>query len=649
MITKQSLLNIQAPLNRLWARLILDELNRLGVRHVCVAPGSRSTPLVLAAEGNDNLTLHSHFDERGLGFFALGLAKSLQAPVAVVVTSGTAVANLLPAVVESGLTKEKLVLLTADRPLEQINCGANQAIQQSGLFSSHVCHQLLLPSPSLGISPQWLLSTIDQSLAVQQQVGGSVHINCPYPEPLYGGDADFSDYLTGIAGWQTSQKTYLSINSLGANAIGVDGLNTYLSDSPVAHCHSLDLKASADLHTSIYSATYTSMPVVNKKGLVVIGVVTTAEMQAIKQWAAVLGWPILVDPQSGGSSEWAHYDVWLQNQACQQKLADAEILVQFGARLVSKRLGQFVAQHDWQDYWLIADQAGQLDPYHHRCKQFISSVSTWLKCFVEGNLNHQLSEPLRSNSGSLVTHGRLFADVGVCHRDANGYEWAKTLTLASNKVRQLVETNYIDNLTEISFATTLDACLTMPPLTNPTSLFIGNSLIVRLLDMFVTLPNVPVFSNRGASGIDGLLATAAGVQAGQEQGMLCLLGDTSLLYDLNSLALFSNPTYPSVIVVLNNDGGAIFDMLPVNEQQKEQLYRMPHGFKFKHAAAMFGLDYAQPKTLADALSAIDHGLNPMREVLGEIRTLLVEIITPAGEAAKQLKQLFSEVKNANFI
>jgi len=131
--------------------------------------------------------------------------------------------------------------------------------------------------------------------------------------------------------------------------------------------------------------------------------------------------------------------------------------------------------------------------------------------------------------------------------------------------------------------------------------------------------------------------------------MLCLLGDTSLLYDLNSLALFSNPTYPSVIVVLNNDGGAIFDMLPVNEQQKEQLYRMPHGLKFEHAASMFGLDYVQPKTLADALSAIDHGLNPMREVAGEMRTLLVEIVTPAGEAAKQLKQLFSEVKNASFI
>ncbi|NQZ90720.1 MAG: 2-succinyl-5-enolpyruvyl-6-hydroxy-3-cyclohexene-1-carboxylic-acid synthase [Moritella sp.] len=616
MMTNQSLADIQAPLNRLWASLILEELCRLGVRHVCVAPGSRSTPLVLAAEAHDSLTLHSHFDERGLGFFALGLAKSLSDPIAVIVTSGTAVANLLPAVVESGLTKEKLVLLTADRPLEQINCGANQAIQQAGLFSSHVCHQLLLPSPSVTITPQWLLSNIDQSLALQQQAGGAVHINCPYPEPLYGGKADFSDYLAGINSWQSSLQPYSSIHTPYIDA--------------------------TDATDDKYADLYADMPEVHKKGLIVVGALSIADMQAVKQWAAVLGWPVLVDPQSGGSSAWAHYDIWLQNQVCHDKLAEAEVLVQFGARLVSKRLGQFIAQHDWQDYWLIAEQAGQLDPYHHRCKQFISPISAWLARFASGKLNSQLSVALPLNSSE-------FADVNQCYHAIYGYEWAEILTCASSKVRQLVETNYIDNLTEISFAATLDTCLTMPPLTSATSLFIGNSLTVRLLDMFAQLPNVPVFSNRGASGIDGLLATAAGVQQGEQQAMLCLLGDTSLLYDLNSLALFANPTLPSVIVVMNNDGGAIFDMLPVAQQQKEQLYRMPHGFNFKHAAAMFDLDYIQPLTLADALSAIDHGLNPMSEVTGKIRTLLVEIVTPAGAAAQQLKQLFSEVKNAKFI
>ncbi|MEF1191144.1 thiamine pyrophosphate-binding protein, partial [Vibrio parahaemolyticus] len=101
----------QAVLNRIWSETILTELHRFGVKHVCIAPGSRSTPLTLEAVERSNFSIHTHFDERGLGFMALGLAKASQEPVAVIVTSGTAVANLLPAVAEAKLTGEKLVLL----------------------------------------------------------------------------------------------------------------------------------------------------------------------------------------------------------------------------------------------------------------------------------------------------------------------------------------------------------------------------------------------------------------------------------------------------------------------------------------------------------------------------------------------------------
>lgn len=139
----------QALLNRLWSRVLLEELSRLGVTQVCVAPGSRSTPLTLEANANTAFTLHTHYDERGLGFMALGLAKASQQPVAVIVTSGTAVANLLPAIAESKLTGERLVVLTADRPSELVGCGANQAIVQSGIFhlmSRHRWNCLVLPS-----------------------------------------------------------------------------------------------------------------------------------------------------------------------------------------------------------------------------------------------------------------------------------------------------------------------------------------------------------------------------------------------------------------------------------------------------------------------------------------------------------------------
>ncbi len=112
--------------NRCWSKVILETLVRQGVSHFCIAPGSRSTPLTLEAvrlQNASRATCHSHFDERGLGFFALGIAKSTQAPVAVIVTSGTAAANLYPAIIEARQTGVNLIILTADRPPELWECG----------------------------------------------------------------------------------------------------------------------------------------------------------------------------------------------------------------------------------------------------------------------------------------------------------------------------------------------------------------------------------------------------------------------------------------------------------------------------------------------------------------------------------------------
>ncbi|NMT50724.1 thiamine pyrophosphate-binding protein, partial [Vibrio parahaemolyticus] len=114
-------------------------------------------------------------------FMALGLAKATQEPVAIIVTSGTAVANLLPSVAEAKLTGEKLVLLTADRPVELVGCGANQAINQLGIFSHHVSASLNLPSPNLATSLNWLLTSVDEVMFTQQLQGSAVHINCAFP------------------------------------------------------------------------------------------------------------------------------------------------------------------------------------------------------------------------------------------------------------------------------------------------------------------------------------------------------------------------------------------------------------------------------------------------------------------------------------
>lgn len=189
--------------NRRWAAVILEALTRHGVRHICIAPGSRSTPLTLAAAENSAFIHHTHFDERGLGHLALGLAKVSKQPVAVIVTSGTAVANLYPALIEAGLTGEKLILLTADRPPELIDCGANQAIRQPGMFASHPTHSISLPRPTQDIPARWLVSTIDHALGTLH--AGGVHINsrllnrCMAKWTTPG--------LAGNSGWATGGRT----------------------------------------------------------------------------------------------------------------------------------------------------------------------------------------------------------------------------------------------------------------------------------------------------------------------------------------------------------------------------------------------------------------------------------------------------------
>lgn len=561
----------QAALNRVWSYLILEELTRFGVRHVCIAPGSRSTPLTLEADAHPGLTLHSHFDERGLGFLALGMAKASQSPVAIIVTSGTAVANLLPAICESQLTGEPLVVLTADRPAELIDCGANQAISQLGIYSQHVTAQLNLPSPTVRISPAWLLSSIDNLMHQQKKKGGGIHINCPYPEPLYGEKSKelFDSYLSVISPWSESKKVYT--RQLQDNLSNVETL----------------------------------IDIGNYKGIVIVGNVDLAEAEKAKELATQLGWPILCDPQSGISSDWQHYDLWLRNDLCQQKLAECELILQFGARLVSKQLNHFIKQQclvSSCQYILLSSEERRLNPDHLPQTHIQTNITTWV--------NNQLN--------MLTQHKKT--------------PWDDTLSSSVIKIKS--ELAAYNQLTELSLA----YCL--PDIVAKHDLFIGNSLIVRLLDIASSLKGNRTYTNRGASGIDGLIATAVGVQRINQQAMLTVLGDTSLLYDLNSLSLLTHTHYPMVVLVTNNDGGAIFDLLPVPVEQKTALYQMPHGYQFKHIAKQFGLKYLLPQSMQELTGVVSEHLNS-----GE-GALIVELATPPEQASTQLKTL---IANTNAI
>lgn len=547
--------------NQRWATVILEAVTRHGVRHVCIAPGSRSTPLTLAAANHTKLILHTHFDERGLGHLALGLAKASGEPVAVIVTSGTAVANLYPAVIEAGLTGEKLVLLTADRPPEQIDCGANQAIRQPDIFASHPHASLSLPRPTPDIPASWLLSAIDNLLGPLS--GGAVHINCPFAEPLYG-EMDDTD-----PGWQQAPGEW------------------WQSDTPWLAMH--------PAQTLVTERDWSCWR--KKKGVVVAGRMSAAEGEQAAAWAQLLGWPLIGDALSQTGQPLPSADLWLANPQAQRELGRAEIVVQLGSSLTGKRLLNWQAACKPQEYWLVDNLPGRLDPAHHHGRRLVAQVGDWLNA----------------------------------HPAQPGEPWALLLPRLAKQAQHLVEAVTCE-FDEAQIANRIPGML--PEMGQ---LFLGNGLVVRLIDALAQLPaGYPVYSNRGASGIDGLVSTAAGTGRATACPTLAVIGDLSALYDLNALALLRDMTAPFVLLIINNNGGQIFSLLPTEAAFRERFYCMPQSVEFHHAAAMFGLDYHRPGSI-DELSKV------LRQAWQHPRATIVEAVVPETGGVDTLRALLTQV------
>ncbi|TKI04777.1 2-succinyl-5-enolpyruvyl-6-hydroxy-3-cyclohexene-1-carboxylic-acid synthase [Martelella alba] len=545
--------------NRRWAGVIVETLTRHGVRDICIAPGSRSTPLTLAAAAQPALARHTHFDERGLGHLALGLAKATRRPVAVIVTSGTAAANLYPALIEASLTGEALILLTADRPPELIDCGANQAIRQSGLFAGFAGQTVNLPRPTPDIPAEWLVSTLDQALSAQGNA--TVHINCPFAEPFYGPDpAEEDAWSSSLGQWWRDYRPWLR--------------NDYPNIAVAA----------GDWHDWR-----------RRRGLVIAGRMPAEQGQRLAVWAAELGWPLIGDVLSQTGQPLPHADLWLADPAASACLRRVEWVIQFGGGLTGKRLLQWQAQCPAAEYWLVDPAAGRLDPANHRGRRIHSAIGAWLDA----------------------------------HPACPQTPWAAPLTALSRRAGEHIRAMLGEGLGEAQFAYRLAELLPVGG-----RLFLGNSLTVRLVDALAQLPaGYPVYGNRGASGIDGLLSTAAGVLRGEDRPLLVVVGDLSALYDLNALALFRDSASPAVIVVINNDGGQIFSLLPTPETVRQPLYVMPQRVEFRHAAALFGLPYARPADFAELKACLNEA---WRRTSG---ATLIELSVPPAEGAELFRRL----------
>jgi 2-succinyl-5-enolpyruvyl-6-hydroxy-3-cyclohexene-1-carboxylate synthase len=550
--------------NRLWAHLIVEELLRCGVDFFCVAPGSRSTPLVAALAANEKARSLIHFDERGTAFAALGYARATQRPAAWITTSGTAVANGLPAVVEAATDGVPMILLTADRPPELRQTGANQTIDQPDIFGDYIRWRFDLPAPDPGIDPAMVLTTVDQAAyRAGRTPQGPVHLNLMFREPFLS-DPEDDDVLSGPSSWARSGEPY----------------TRYAASKPTVD------------EMEIHNLWETLRPV--RRGLVVAGRLASLKQgEAVLLLADALGWPLLPDIGSqirlGTEDIAAHYDALLAGDSFVETHAP-EAVVHVGGRALSKRLEQFLASSRPDPYVVVRENPFRLDPAH----RVTHSVEANVLDFCAALARAATEDPPATDPSWLAGWREVSEEVG-CHLDG---------IPAGEPNEPLVARVLSQNV---------------PP---DHGLVVASSMPVRDLDTYAATGGapVPVAANRGASGIDGTVATAAGFARGLERPVTLLIGDLALLHDLNSLAMLRNVHV--VVVVLNNDGGGIFSFLPIARQEEffEPYFGTPQGVGFEPAAKMFGLAYEHTGTMEEFVEAYGSACARGSSTLIEVKT-----------------------------
>jgi len=508
--------------NRAWGQALVEGLRQLGAARFFLSPGARSAPIAAALGGCDVTT---HYDERGMAFAALGWAMATGRPAVCVTTSGSAVANLLPACVEAFHSNIPLVFLTADRPPELRGTGANQTIQQPGLFGGFVRHAADLPcAGDAGALPRL---ACELSLAVAAASGslpGPVHLNVPVREPLLESRTDVREGEMEI---------------------------------PIAGEPELFQWPSGFDFAKFASA----------RGVVVVGrlpVAEQGEVGSIMRLAGRLGWPVVADAASGAHllpDVIRHADWILQRD----DVPAPERVLHFGGALVSKRVGKWLSACRGEDCVQVRLFPERLDPWHQEplviragidrfCKTLEHSslpaaAASWLECWLRAD--SAMESAIEAESGTddfLAEPSILRALAGVA----------------------------VDSLSPV---------------------FLGNSMPIRDFDSCAAAASprvVNVFANRGASGIDGNIATVAGLAMGSASPLFAVMGDLAALHDLNSLPLLKD--LPVTLVIINNGGGGIFRFLPIAVD--ERLLETPHAWEFQGAAEQFGIPHHKVASLS---------------------------------------------------
>ncbi len=542
-------------------RAFTEELARAGVREAVICPGSRSTPLALALAAHDGFTAHVLLDERSAAFFALGMARTSGRAVVVLGTSGTAVVNFMPAIVEASLARVPLVVLTADRPAELQDRGAPQTIDQVKLYGDHVKWSTELPLADDAPETLAHVRSVAGRAVAEALAGpmGPVHVNAPFREPL------------------------IPVGALGAWP--------ELGPTPFTGVHAGTRRLpSADIER--IAARIAATP----DGLIVAGPGEAPDRspaaEAIARLAVASGYPIVADPLSGlraGPHDRSRVLIRADQLTRPGGWIDAHpprLVIRFGAMPTSKPVVELLRRA--RPELLVVDGDG-------------------------GWREAALLPVTFLHADAADTAGRL-ADALATDEAVAPPESAWTSDwLAADRAADRAMRAWLAAIDEPFEGAPFEALAAALP--DGAVLWAGNSMPVRDLDGWLpsTDTSIRVHSNRGANGIDGVVSTALGSAAVAGAPVVLVVGDVSFLHDLGALVTARISGVSLTVVLIANDGGGIFSFLPQAStaapavglpERYEQLFGTPHGIAAGPIVEALGHRHrlVDHRSLADALA-----------------------------------------------
>ncbi|HEV8639023.1 MAG TPA: 2-succinyl-5-enolpyruvyl-6-hydroxy-3-cyclohexene-1-carboxylic-acid synthase [Chloroflexota bacterium] len=566
---------------RAYVGAFVDELVRAGVRHVCVSPGSRSTPLAMLVAEHPGARLWMHYDERSSAFFGLGIAKASREPSALVCTSGGAAANFFPAVVEARYARVPLVVLTADRPPELRENGAPQTIDQVKLYGDHAKWFFDLPLPEGSADALRFARTLAGRAVATARASpaGPVHLNMPFREPLVpivGPSAADDDAVA--AGGRPDGAAYAAVH---------DGRG---APDPALVDRLADELAGVE------------------RGLIVCGPQDDPELApSLAALAGALGYPVLADPLSGVRCG-AHdrglvldaYDAFLRDPGLAGEAAP-EVVLRFGAMPTSKPVLLYLQRHPGARQVVVDGDGGWREPTSLAATHVWADGARLCRALtgriVRAGGTGRIPS-LRSGQALRFAQdgtGSAQDDTASAREDREGEArgwasgWLRRWLEADRAARAAIagELAGIDEPFEGRVFAELAELLP-----EGTTLFAGNSMPVRDLDTFFPSSDraIRMLANRGTNGIDGVVSSALGASVVSSGPLVLVIGDLSLYHDMNGLLAAKLHRLDATIVLLNNDGGGIFSFLPqaAHAEHFELLFGTPHGLDFRPAVEMYG-------------------------------------------------------------